>query len=150
MKLEKINTGNERQIRDYVSSLKRKYSNTQSKRSQKGFDKWVSELKKSKEYKELEKLHKQNQELENKLNDLRESIQDAYGISLSLSSYCNRNKISIIEDYDYDYSNGRAEKNTGSRCSYEKEAELNKAILEKDVAKANKLISELEKKVGVE
>jgi hypothetical protein len=150
MKLEKINTSNERQVRDYIYSLTTKLSKTYDDRNQKGFDDWVSKLKKTKEYKLLEKLNNENNQIQNKLNDLEKSIEESFGVDISLNSYCNKGKVSISKNYNFDYTESRPLKKKENRCSYEKDAELNKSILERDVATANKLISELEKKVGVE
>jgi hypothetical protein len=150
MKLEKINTGNERQVRDYISSLTRKLSNSYSERNEKGFNEWISKFKKTKEYKLLEKLNKQKLDITNKLNDLEKSLEEEYSIDISLNSYCGDDKIKLSKDYKYDYSESRPLTKKDDKCSYEKDAELNKAILERDVATANKLISELEKKVGVQ
>jgi len=151
MKLEKIDSSNERNLSRYVEGLVRKYTGLFDKRNEEGFNKYIEGIKKAKSIKDFERLAIEVRAKKDMLKDLEKSIEETYGIKISTSSYCSSDKpFKYEKDYERTYEDGKVTIKEDSRCDYKNSSAITKAILEKDVATANKLISELEVKAGVE
>ena len=151
MKLEKIDSSNERDIRRYSDGLIQRYVRGYDARNEKGFKKYLAELRKKKEFKAFEKLATEVKHKQEIISDMKKSMEELYGIEVSSYDTCSENPFGYKIDYHYDYTEGRALKNpNGRNCDYQKTSEIQKAILEKNVAKVNELISELEEKAGVQ
>jgi len=150
MELEKINSSNERQIRDYVSELRSKYISKYVERNEKGFETYLKKIKKeNKEFALLERIAKQKNELSGRIKDMEKAIEEGYSISVSVDTYgCSDGEVKFKRASDTDYSDGVIKTSKERTCSYEKSNEITKALLEKDVGKVNKLVTELEDMVG--
>jgi hypothetical protein len=74
-----------------------------------------------------------------------------FNLDINTNSYCDSTeKIKYSKNYGVSYIGGIAVSQTeDNKCSFEKASEISKALLENNVELANKLITELEKKVGV-
>ena len=151
MKLEKIDSSNERGINNYVESLIRQFDRNVGEKNKKGFEMYLSKLKKGKDFKMFEKLIKQNEQLKTTIDIMEYGLKSTYHIEIERSSYCSDDKLpKYKENNDYEYVGGLPTTKKNKNCNYQKQSQLSKAILEKNVAKVNELISELEEKAGVQ
>lgn len=152
MKLERIDSSNERELRRYVEGLTSKYSRDYDRRNKAGFEKYLAKIRKEKALIVFEKLAKEVNDKSNTLTDMKKSLEEVYGLDVEAHSYCGGKPFDYKTDYNYDYQEGTAviKEEGQTRCNYEKSNEIIKAILEKNIARVNELVSELETKAGVQ